>query len=155
MVKASSTNQELYNDTNVSGVNAISSHTMGPRVSISPGNIDMNITKSDSIKLVSNIMQGFYPKSVEPVAWSCKHTSELEENVDMVETMLSYDVSVYKCKTYKTLNKHIKTQHKGHRECSICEITFNSEDNLNAQNTGMLTDGELREAIDRILEPID
>ncbi len=81
--------------------------------------------------------------------------TEPPANGNIAEATVSCNVCGYRCKTDKILSKHINTKHKGHRECSICEIMFSSEDNLNAHNTGMHTDGELYDAIVRILEKID
>ena len=79
-VQASPTNQEPENDTNVSGVDAGSSNTRGPRVLISPGSMDMNISESDSMKFISERMQDF----------ESSHSLDKEPpaNVDMVETTL-------------------------------------------------------------------
>ena len=146
-VQAAPFTQELENVASGSGMNAISSNTMGPQVLAVPGSMDMNISESDLMKFISERMQDFessHSLDTEPPA-----------NVDIVEATLSCNVCEHRCKTDKILSRHINTKHKGCRECSICEIMFSSEDSLNARNTGMHTDGELYDAIVRTLEQID
>ena len=86
-VQAATTNQEQESGASGSGMNAISSNTMGPQVLASPQSMDMNISECDSMKFNFNRMQDFDPEPVEPGAASSNHKLEADEKVKATVTM--------------------------------------------------------------------
>ena len=46
------------------------------------------------------------------------------------EPWLHCDICMYKCKTEKTLYKHMNTKHKGYMSCDTCGTKFSSSKTL-------------------------
>ena len=50
------------------------------------------------------------------------------------ETWFNCDMCVYKCKTEKTILKHMNTKHEGYMSCNICSTKFRSSETLSVHS---------------------